>query len=122
MSGGKRRIVSDETQNRELYTIKIFKIGALKAKQRIIIDTPRVDYIVGSRFGTMLEVRESTAESFYRIKGHIEYTGVIISLFHKDKLIYQVTDSRKLKKSGLSELSPELIRKYSTERFVLANN
>ena len=119
---GTRVITSDETKKRKLYTIQIFKIDVLKSKQRIIIDTPPVDYVPGARFGRYLQVRKSPEEKFYNLRGYIGYEGVILSIFRKNKLIYQVTDSRKLKKKGLAEISPELIRKYGTETFVLAKD
>ena len=71
---------------------KVYKLESLPSLQKLVVDVP-------AELFTHYKVYRGS-----KVLGGREFTGGIISIFYKGKLIYQKTNNRNLRKLGIKEL------------------
>ena len=104
--GGNVRRSYSKDKNK-LYVKKIYRLEKILPNQKLVIDTKGINL----RFSKYQFVDDAYDRSHaglddtYRSFSGEEYSGYIISIFHKRKLLFQRTSNRNLKEKGVEKLS-----------------
>ena len=81
---------------------------------QIILDTPGIEFYNPKKnsYPEKIYVQDSQGKTTTITLG-IEYEGYIVSLFHGNQLIFQSTNSSRLRDKGLNNLTDELVKNHA---------